>query len=100
MIGKILDIDSFDQKCDILKGLLHSERLKKHMVIIGVDQSLSNSYLYEHRYLENIKILCKSAGKCDDQHQYKAIIEASMVYTPEGFTKNSKMSYRPPVPTK
>ena len=37
------------------------------MVIIGVDQSLSNSALYEHRCLENIQKIYKSDGKCDDQ---------------------------------
>ena len=30
----------------------------------------------------------KQAGKCDDQQQLKNIIEAAMVSTPEGFTKN------------
>ena len=54
------------------------------MVIIGMYKLLSNSDLYEHRCLENIKKLYKSAGKCDDQHQSKSIIEAAMVSTPEG----------------
>ena len=31
------------------------------------------------------------AGKCDDQQQYKAIIEAAMVSTPEGFYDKSPM---------
>ena len=35
----------------------------------------------------------KSDGKCDHQQQYKAIIEKSMVSTPEGFTDNSPMYY-------
>ena len=38
---------------------------EKHMVTIGVDQSLSNSAVYEHRCLENIKKLYKSVGECD-----------------------------------
>ena len=46
------------------------------MVAIGDDQSLSNSSMYEHRCLENIKELCKTSGKCDDKQQYKAIIES------------------------
>ena len=54
------------------------------MVCIGVGQSLSNSALYEHICLEKVKKLYKSAGKCDDQHQSKSIIEAAMVSTPEG----------------
>ena len=55
------------------------------MVEIGVDQSFSNSAMYENRYLENIKKLYKYAFKCDCQQQYKAIIESVMVSTPEGF---------------
>ena len=33
----------------------------------------------------------KYAGKCDEQNQYKAILEASMVSTTKGFTDNSPM---------
>ena len=33
--------------------------------------------------------LYKHAGKCDDQQQFKDIIEVAMVSTPEGFTDNS-----------
>ena len=51
----ILDIDSFGHHFVVLKGLLQSELSKQHMVIIGVNQSLSNSALYEHRCLENVK---------------------------------------------
>ena len=61
------------------------------MAHIGVDQSLSNSVMYEHRCLENIKKSYKSAGKCDYQQQYKAIIEAEMVSTTEGFIDNCPM---------
>ena len=56
------DIDSFEHKCVIIKWLLQSERLKENMVTIGVDKSLSNSSLYEHRCLENIKNSYQSAG--------------------------------------
>ena len=70
------------------------------MVIIGVDQSLSNSALFEHRCLENIKKLYKLAGKCDDQQQFKAILEAAMVSTHEGFTDNITISFLPSVPVK
>ena len=41
--------------------------------------------------LLNIKKLYKSSVKCDDQQQYKAIIESAMVSTPEGFTDNCPM---------
>ena len=70
----------------IVKGLLQSEQLKENMVTIGVDYSFSNNYLYEHICLKNIKKLYQSAVKCDDQQQYKAILEAAVVYTPEGFS--------------
>ena len=74
MIDLILEIHSFEQECVTIKGFLHSERLKQHMVTIGVEKSLSNSAIYEHRCLENIKKLYKSDRKCDNQKQYKAII--------------------------
>ena len=35
---------------------------------------LSNSDLYEHKYLENIKKLYWYAGKFDYKQQYKAIL--------------------------
>ena len=54
------------------------------MVTIGVDILLSDSALYENWSLENIKKLYKSAGKFNDQNQYKDIIEAPMVFTSEG----------------
>ena len=62
------------------------------MFTIGVDQSLTNIALCEHRCLNNIKKLYKSAGKCD-----KVILESAMVSIPEGFTDNSSMSYSPSV---
>ena len=42
----------------------------------------------------------KTTGKCDDQHHYKAINEASMVSTPEGFTENIPMAPNQYEPTK
>ena len=47
--------------------------------------------MYEHKCLENINESYKSAGKFDEQQQYKAILEAAMVSTPEFFTENSPM---------
>ena len=79
---------------------MKSEQLKQHIVTIGVDQSLSNSAMYEHRYLENICKLYKISGKCDNQQQYKTILEASMVSTPEGFIENSPMSPSPSITVK
>ena len=58
------------------------------MVIIVVDQSISNSEII------------KSSSKCDDQQQYKAVIKAAMISTPEGFNDNSTISFGPYVPIK
>ena len=57
VIDNIVGIDSFDQKYVIIKGLLQSELLKQHLVIIVVYQSLSNSALYRKRCFENTKKL-------------------------------------------
>ena len=51
--------------------------------------------MYEHICLENIKKLCKNAGKYDNQQQYMDFIEEEMVSNPQGFTDNSKMSPGP-----
>ena len=37
-MNAIFEIDSFEQQCVIIKGLLQYEQLEKHMVAIGVDQ--------------------------------------------------------------
>ena len=47
--------------------------------------------MYEHICIDNIKKIYKQAGKCDDQHQIKAILETAMICTPKGFTDNSPM---------
>ena len=52
----VISIDKFEQQCVVLKGMFQSPRLKDKVQIIGIDQSLSNSALYEHKCLENIKI--------------------------------------------
>ena len=62
------------------------------MVAIGFDHSSSNSAMYDHRCLENINKLYKYAVKCDDQQQYKAIIEAQMFATTEVLTDNIPIS--------
>ena len=89
VIDSVLSIDAFEKKCVVPKGMLQSPRLKDHVQTIGIDPSLSNNTIYEHKCLENIKKLYKQAGKCDDQQQFKDILEAAMVSTPEGFTDNS-----------
>ena len=65
---------------------------EKNRVNVGVDRSLSNSEMYEHICIENIRKLYNSSGKFDEQKQYKAIIKEAMVSTPEGFSKKSTMS--------
>ena len=37
MIDLIIDIESFEPKCVIIKELLQSDLLKQHMVNIGID---------------------------------------------------------------
>ena len=67
-------------------------RLKDHVKTIGINQSLSNNTLYEHKCLQKIKKLYKHAGKCDNQQQFKDIIEANMASTLEVFSNDSPMS--------
>ena len=69
--------------------MLQSPRLNDRVQIIVIDPSLSNNTIYEHKCLENIKNSYKQAVKCDDQQQFKHILEANMVSTPEIFTDNS-----------
>ena len=83
VIDSVLSIDKFEQQCVVLKVMLQSTRLKDHVQNIGIDPSLSNNAIYEHKCLKNIKKLYKQAGMCDDQKKFKDILEAAMVYTPE-----------------
>ena len=81
----------------MIKVILQSPRPKDHINTIGIDQSLSNNSIFEHRCLQNIKKLYKHAGKFDDQIRFKYIIEAAMVFTPEVFTNNNpKYPMNPP----
>ena len=63
--------------------MCRAPRIKYHVKTIGINQSLRNIALFEHICLQNIKKLYKHALKCDDQQQFKDILEASMVSTPE-----------------
>ena len=92
VIDSVILIDTFEQKYVVFKGMLKSPRLKYHVQTIGIYQSLRKNALYEHKCLENIKKLYKQAGKWDDQNQFKDILEAVMVSTPEGDTNNSPIS--------
>ena len=46
VIGYVLSIDTFEQKCAVIKGMLQSPRIKYHVKTIGIDQSLSNNAIY------------------------------------------------------
>ena len=100
MIDYVLLVDTFEQQCGVLRGMLQSPRLNYHVKTIGIDQSLSNNYLFEHKCLQNIKILYKHAGKFDYQQQFKDTLEAAMVSTPEVFTDNSHRYLMTPTPAK
>ena len=63
--------------------------LKYHVHTIGIDQSVSNNDICEHKCLENIKTLYKHDCKCHDQKQFKYILEGAMFYTPYESTNNS-----------
>ena len=66
------------------------------MKTIVIDKSLRNSALFEHRFIQHIKKLYKHYGKCDDQQQFKYILEAAMVSNPEGFTDTTPRSHITP----
>ena len=100
VIDSVLSIDTFEQQYVVLKVILKSPRLKDQVQTIGIDQYLSNTAIYEHKCLENIKQLCKQSGKCDNQQQFKDILKAAMVSTPEGFTNNSLISPMTSTPIK
>ena len=51
VIDSVLSIDTFEKKYVMIKSMLHSLRLKDHVQTIGIDQSLSNNALYEHKCL-------------------------------------------------
>ena len=74
--------------------MLQSPLLKDHVNTIGIDPPLSNNTIYEHKCLENINKLYKQVGKCDNQQQFKDILEVAMVSTPELFTNNRPISPR------
>ena len=61
-IDYIFYIDTFEQQCVVIKGMLQSLSLEDHMETIGVDQSLCNSSSFEHECLNNIKKIYRHAG--------------------------------------
>ena len=69
--------------------MLQSSRLEDHVKTIGIDQLLFTKSSFEHRRMKNIKKIYQHAGKFDDQKNLKDVIDADMVYNPEGVTYNS-----------
>ena len=67
---------------------------KDHMKNIGIDQSWSNNDLFEHKCLQNIKKLYKHAVKCDNQQQFKDILEATMIYSTKILTAHLICSWK------
>ena len=54
-IYSILSIYTFEQQCDVIKGMLQLPRLEDHINTIGIDQSLCNRSSFEHNVLNNTK---------------------------------------------
>ena len=98
VIHYVIWIDAFEQQCGVLKSMLQSTRPKDHAKAIVIDQYLSNNDLSKHKYIQNIKKLYKHAGKCDNQQQFKDILEAAIFSSPEGFTNNSPKYPMKPTP--
>ena len=62
--------------------MLQSPRLEDHMNTIGINQSLCNRYYFEHKCLNNIIYIYQHAGKCDNQKNFKDILDSVMVSAP------------------
>ena len=88
-IDYILSIDTFEQQCVVIKGILQSSRLEDYMKTIGIDHSLCNRSSFENKCMNNTKNIYQHAGKCDDQQIIKDIIDNAMASTPEGVIYNS-----------
>ena len=68
--------------------MLQSSRIAYNMKTIGIDQSSFTRSSFEHIYMNNIKKIYQHVGKCNYQQNFKYILEAAILYTPEGFTYN------------
>ena len=78
--------------------MLRSPRLKCRIKTIGIDYSLRNNALFEHKCLQKINKLYKHSVKCDDQQHFKDVLEDYMFSTPEVFTNNSPRYPMTPTP--
>ena len=59
VIDSVLSIDTFEQQCVVIKGMLQSMRLKYNIQTIGIDPLLSNNAIHEQEFLENINKIYK-----------------------------------------
>ena len=84
----------------VIKCLLQSSRIDDHMKTIGIDQSSFARSSFEHRCMNNIKKIYQHAGKCDDQQNFKDIIDAAILSTIEGLTDNSPNLHMTSTPVK
>ena len=75
VIDTILSINTFEQKCVVIKFMLQPSRLGDHTKTIGIDQSSFTRSYFEHRCMDNIKKIYQHAGP-------------AMLSTPEGVTDN------------
>ena len=82
-VDYILSIDTFEQQCAVIKGMLQSPRLEDHMKTIGIDQSLCKISSFERKCLNNIINIYQHACKCNYQQNLRNILDAAMVSTPE-----------------
>ena len=101
VVDCVLFVDTCEQQCVVLKGMLQSPCIKDYMKNIGIDLSLSNSGLFEHRCLQKTKKFYQHAGNFGNQQQFKDILEAYMLSTPKGSNNNSpRSSVSPPTHNK
>ena len=80
--------------------MLQSSRIEDHMKTIFIDLSSFTRSSFDHRCMNKINNIYQHAGKCDYQKNLKDILEAALLYTPEGFTDNSTNMNMPSTPVK
>ena len=56
LIDSVLSIDTFEQQCVVLKGMLQSPCIKYHVQNIGIDQYLSKNVLKTSRNYTNMLV--------------------------------------------
>ena len=62
--------------------MLQSSHLEYHMKTIGINQLLCTRSYFEHKFMNNIKMIYQDAVTCDDQQNLKDILDEAMVSTP------------------